>query len=334
MTLQHLGLGRRSVLGVEHVRPAQEHRPGGHVLVVGDQQAPLPGVHVLEGLGGEATSHPEGAGGSTLPPGPHGVGAVLHQHQAEGVGDLAEGIHVGHVSAHVRQQQDPGTGSLGGGRQVVQVDPVVRGGANEHRCATGVDHRPGHRGQGEGVHQHRLTGFDADGHQRRGQRRPATVEGHAVPATHQVGELGFEAGHVGFPGTGLAVAEQATRRHQLVGPPDPGVGDRRLVGEVQVDPGQVTGSGLLGRRCNPQVGGPGVALHPLQSADPGGYRPVGRGGLWRHLLPGELLDEPVDVQPTAVPGGPSRREDVVGATGLVTEGDVGSLAEEERAVVP
>ena len=210
MALQHLHLGRRPMLGVEHVRAAQQHGPGRHVLVIGDQQAALAGVHVLERLGGEAPDRAERAGGSPPPRRTHGVGAVLDHRQAEAVDHLAEPVHVGDMATHVREQQHPGPGPFGSRRQVVQVDPVVGGDAHEHRCTAGVHDRAGYRRQGEGVHEDRFVTLDADGHEGGGQRGPATVEGHAVAATHHAGELGLQAGHVGVPGAGLAVPEQPT----------------------------------------------------------------------------------------------------------------------------
>ena len=82
-----------------------------------------------------------------------------------------------------------------------------------------------------------------------------------------------------------------------------------------------------------QVSRPGVALHSLQPADAGRHRTMGRRSLRRHLLPRQLLDEPVDVEATAVPGGPTGGEDVIGSAGLVAERHVGAFAQEQRAVV-
>ncbi len=190
---------------------------------------------MLERLGREAGGCAERAARPVSPAGTHRVRAVLDHRQAQLGRHVHEPVHVGEVAAHVGQEQEPGARAPGRSAQVGEVDVVVGSDADEHRIRPGVHDRARHGCQGEGVHQHRLAPGDTGGHQAGRHRRAAAVERHAVPAPDQGGEGRLELGDVPLAGVGLAVAEQAPRRHELVGPVDAGgrYGWRRR--EVEID---------------------------------------------------------------------------------------------------
>ena len=75
-----------------------------------------------------------------------------------------------------------------------------------------------------------------------------------------------------------------------------------------------------------------MTFHSLVSRNPRRELALRARCIWRQLLVGELFKELQHVEPARVSRGPSGREDVIGASALVTERDRRLLAEETYPV--
>ncbi len=80
------------------------------------------------------------------------------------------------------------------------------------------------------------------------------------------------------------------------------------------------------------VGGTRVAFHAFEPGDACGGLGHGHGALARCALPGDHFHEFVHRQSTGVARSAGGWQDMVGASGFVTVGDRGFLAQKQRAV--
>ena len=233
--VEHVAGRNRAMPAVQHVGPGQYRRARHQLLVVGGDESTLAGVDVLVGLRAEAGRDPVGAALRLPPPRPHRVRAVLDDRDAERVGGLHEGVHVGDVSAHVREHQHPRLAGLRLAREVVEVDDEVLGDLHQHRLAPRRRDGPRYRRQREAVGQHGLAGREAEGAQRGLQRIAPRRAGETETCAHVRRELVLQKDGLRHLAVDDVVPMQPSRAHDGDGTLDALLGYRRLLREVSVE---------------------------------------------------------------------------------------------------
>ena len=191
---------------------------GGERRVVGAEEAALAAVDHLRRLRREARGA-RVAGAAELdvvPADAEGVRAVLDDDEVELVGELVDGLHVGDLPAHVRQQQVRRHARHDLRAQVVGVHHVGVGRLDVHRRRAGVVDRRRHRGEREGVRQHVVARLHARRLQRDEERRAARVEADAVLEARRLAHVGLRQRRLGE--VARRVPEERAALHQLERP--------------------------------------------------------------------------------------------------------------------
>ena len=140
------------------------------------------------------------------------MGAILDQRQA-GVGtDRHKSVHVADMSAHMAEQQGLRSGRPG--PEIVEIEGQVLGRADKDRHRADGSDGARHRGEREGIGQHRITRSDADGAQRAAERIAARGHRQAVARAGEGGEFLLEQGHFGdLAGGGVVAVQPAMPEH-------------------------------------------------------------------------------------------------------------------------
>ena len=112
---------------------------------------------MLVGLGGKTPCQAEIAAFPAIPGCPHGVGAILDQHQIVFLDDVGEALHVGQMTAHVRQQQETRPGCLCLALEILKIDHQVLGDFDQQRFSAGGGDGAGYGRKREAVGQNRFT---------------------------------------------------------------------------------------------------------------------------------------------------------------------------------
>ena len=207
-----------------HALVAQQAHLALDPRVGGGDHAPLAAGHVLRRVEAERPELPEAAHAAPVQGSAVGLGGVLEDHEAVGLGDGQDLVHRSGVAVQVDRHDGAGAGRDRlldrGGRQRVgaQVDVGEDGGGP--RDGDGV----GGGGEGEGGHDHLVARPDPGGQQPQVEGRGPRVDGDgAGPRRHGARELLLEGGDLGAlgdharahdrgDGGDLLLADQGARR--------------------------------------------------------------------------------------------------------------------------
>jgi hypothetical protein len=128
---------------------------------------------MLVGLCGKAAGQAETAALATVPGSAHGVGAILDQDEIVFSDDGSELLHVGQMTAHVRQKEEPRAGCTGLAVEILKIDHKTLGDFHQQGLSTGSSYGAGDRGKGEAVGE---NGFP------RAEPRRTQGDGHGIPS--------------------------------------------------------------------------------------------------------------------------------------------------------
>ena len=189
---------------------------GSHRVVVGAHEASLAAVDHLVRLRGVRGHRAVATQRLAFELHAAAVGAVLDQSEAVALAQSHHLVHVGHLAAHVAQEQHLG---LGVGRrlglQVRQVHGPVARGFHEHRLRTEAHDGGGQGGEGEAVGEDLVARLDAHCHEAEEDGGRARVHAHRVLQLHQLRKSFFRSGSVAGARRGGAVAKEAAGLHDL-----------------------------------------------------------------------------------------------------------------------
>ena len=166
----------------QHIRARIHDRPGHNLLIVRSDKATLARVNVFIRLGAETANSAESPALFAAPSRAHRVRGVFDQADGVGPANGQHPIHIGNMTAHMREHQKL---NVGIGRlvlQVVEIDGKIRCGFDQQGNTAGVVDGARNRRQGIGITQYFIAVLEArraHGHMQR--KAPRSAGQHEAP---------------------------------------------------------------------------------------------------------------------------------------------------------